>query len=94
MGAGSLSLLTGNGHKLVLHYSPFSLDVYSGADDLVVSMNSRQLLKVEHFRERKKADAVVADGAPQNAAIVASDEPEGFWSETYQSHEDSKPHGR
>jgi len=51
-GGGSVSLLTGDGHKLVLHYRPFRIDVYSGKDDLVVSLNSQQLLKIEHFRTR------------------------------------------
>ena len=54
MCAGSLTLLTGDGHKLVLHYQPFQLDLYRGKDDLVVSMNSQQLMKLEQFRERKK----------------------------------------
>jgi hypothetical protein len=51
-GGGSLSLLTGDGHKLVLHYRPFRIDVYAGKDDLVVSLNSQQLMKIEHFRTR------------------------------------------
>jgi hypothetical protein len=39
-GDGSVPLLTGVDHKLVLHYRPFGIEMYAGKDDLVVSLKS------------------------------------------------------
>jgi hypothetical protein len=52
-GGGSVPLLTGVYHKLVLHYRPFRIEVYAGKDDLVVSLNSEQLMKIEHLSVRR-----------------------------------------
>jgi hypothetical protein len=52
-GGGSVPLLTGVDHKLVLHYHPFRTKVYAGKDDLVFSLNSQQLIKIEHLSVRR-----------------------------------------
>lgn len=66
-------------YKIILNFKPFQIDVFTNSGELIISVNSRQLFKFEHFRqkdEEKKAE----DG-------------EGFWEETFKSHTDTKPFG-
>ena len=55
-GGGSASLLTGADHKLVLHCRPFRIDMCAGKNDLVVSLNSQQLIKIEHMSVRRSIE--------------------------------------
>uniref|UniRef100_A0A914X4X0 Glucosidase II subunit alpha n=1 Tax=Plectus sambesii TaxID=2011161 RepID=A0A914X4X0_9BILA len=52
-GAASSMLMTAEGNKVVVLYRPFRVDVYSGTQELVLSINSQGLLKYEEYRERK-----------------------------------------
>jgi mannosyl-oligosaccharide alpha-1,3-glucosidase len=63
-------------YKVVLNYKPFRVDVYSN-DELIISVNSRQLFKFEHFRNK----------------IDGNEDGEGFWEETFKGHTDTKPFG-
>ncbi|KAL3097089.1 hypothetical protein niasHS_002805 [Heterodera schachtii] len=90
LGADSASFVTAVGdkrkslpsYKVLLNYRPFRIDVFTNDDkekELIISVNSRQLFKFEHFRpptERKDSE----DG-------------EGFWEETFKGHTDTKPFG-
>lgn len=96
----SLTVQHADGQKIVVTYRPFRLDLYSNTDDLVMSLNSQQIMKIEHFRERNTAaivtDAVVAgDDKAVEFFILDDPEPEGegFWHETFLDHVDHKPHG-
>uniref|UniRef100_A0A914CV67 Glucosidase II subunit alpha n=1 Tax=Acrobeloides nanus TaxID=290746 RepID=A0A914CV67_9BILA len=72
----SASFVTPTGEKIVLTFKPFRIDVFI-KKELTVSINSKNLLKFEHFREKGAAD---------------TDE-EGFWEESFKSFQDSKPYG-
>jgi hypothetical protein len=50
------------------------VDVFTKKGVLILSVNSRSLLKFEHFREKKEGET--------------SDD--GFWEESFKSHQDSK----
>ncbi|KAH7705988.1 glycosyl hydrolase family 31 protein [Aphelenchoides avenae] len=76
-GKESTSFVTPEGHKIVVAHKPFRIDVFHGKE-LLFSVNSKQLLKFEHFREKKEGETA---------------EEEGFWEETFKSHRDSKPYG-
>jgi hypothetical protein len=105
-GGGSVSLLTGADHKLVLHYRPFRIDVYAGKNDLVVSLNSHQLMKIEHMSVRRLTETrrrcCVSAGVSisarahthcvQYATDVASTSSESHHTDTSASSE-SQPHG-
>lgn len=65
-----------DGHQIVINYKPFRVDIYA-KNNLVISVNSRSLLKFEHFREKSEEE----------------NNDNGFWEETFQSHTDSKPYG-
>jgi alpha 1,3-glucosidase len=52
----SASFVTPTGFKIILNFNPFRIDVFNSKKELVVSVNSKNLLKFEHFRE-KGADA-------------------------------------
>ncbi|KAI1725884.1 glycosyl hydrolases family 31 domain-containing protein [Ditylenchus destructor] len=78
-GADSASFMTKkDGHKVVLTYKPFRIDVIDKSKTPIVSLNSRNLLKVEHFREKKEGETSNEDG---------------FWEESFRSIADSKPYG-
>lgn len=78
-GTDSASFITNkNGHKIILTYKPFRIDILDNAKTPIVSINSRSLLKVEHFREKKEGE-------------TSSDD--GFWEESFRSITDTKPFG-
>lgn len=69
-----------NGYKIVLNYRPFRIDILtSDGKEPIITINSKQLLKFEHFREKTESQKE-ADGA-------------GFWEETFKSYTDTKPFG-
>jgi hypothetical protein len=68
-GGGSVSLLTGADHKLVLHYRPFRINVYAGKNDLVVSLNSHQLMKIDVRRPRQDCVRIAAAGTQRLQVI-------------------------
>jgi alpha 1,3-glucosidase len=79
----SALFVTGDGkktpeYKIVLNYKPFRVDIYAN-NELTISVNSRQLFKFEHFRNK-------VDGETDKDG-------EGFWQETFKSHTDTKPFG-
>jgi alpha 1,3-glucosidase len=76
VGETSTSFTTKDGHKVVISHKPFRIDVFI-KKELLFSVNSRQLLKFEHFREKKEGET----------------SEDGFWEETFKSHRDSKPFG-
>lgn len=61
----------------MIEYIPFRVNIFTD-DKLILSVNSRQLLKFEHYRNK------VGDGAEDG---------EGFWEETFKGHTDTKPFG-
>ncbi|CEF66342.1 Neutral alpha-glucosidase AB [Strongyloides ratti] len=75
--ASFTSFSISNDIYLQLHYKPFKLEIKK-KDETLVSINSDNLLKYEHFREKKN------DG---------KDDGENFWEEDFKGHHDSKPHG-
>ncbi|XP_023336041.1 neutral alpha-glucosidase AB [Eurytemora carolleeae] len=75
----SFGLSADTNSKVVLNYQPFRLDFFSGGE-LVMSANSRGLMRFEHTREK-------VEGDDQNET-----EP-GMWQETFGGHTDSKPNG-
>jgi hypothetical protein len=100
-GGGSVPLLTGVDYKLVLHYRPFRIEVYAGKDDLVVSLNSEQLMKIEHLSLRRpiethrrccvsagmSIDARAHTHFVQYAADLASTSSESYHTDTSASSE-------
>uniref|UniRef100_A0A914NGQ0 Glycoside hydrolase family 31 N-terminal domain-containing protein n=1 Tax=Meloidogyne incognita TaxID=6306 RepID=A0A914NGQ0_MELIC len=66
-----------NSYKIVIEYIPFRVNIFTN-DKLILSVNSRQLLKFEHYRNK------FGDGAEDG---------EGFWEETFKGHTDTKPFG-
>ncbi|XP_029842481.2 neutral alpha-glucosidase AB isoform X2 [Ixodes scapularis] len=97
--AQSFSVAFGGGNRAVVHASPFSVEVYSG-DQLVIVANARGLMRFEHHRTRdapKENQAPEAD-APENeveeaAKAVEEDNMDGAWEETFKGHKDSKKNG-
>uniref|UniRef100_A0A915BUK4 DUF5110 domain-containing protein n=3 Tax=Parascaris univalens TaxID=6257 RepID=A0A915BUK4_PARUN len=67
-----------NNAKLLFNYKPFRVDIIE-KDEIIVSVNSANKLKFEHFRKKE-------DGTENEAG-------EGFWDETFKSFHDSKPFG-
>lgn len=53
MDSVSTTLVTVDHQKIVIHFEPFRLDILDN-DDVVMTMNSQSLLKVEHFRNKSK----------------------------------------
>jgi len=62
--------------KVNIVFKPFRMDFYSGGE-LVMSANSRGMMRFEHLREK-------VDGEETEA---------GMWEETFGGHTDSKPNG-
>ncbi|KAE9553720.1 hypothetical protein FO519_003075 [Halicephalobus sp. NKZ332] len=48
----SASFSTQNGYKIVLNFQPFRIDIFNKRNELIASINSKNLLKFEHFREK------------------------------------------
>uniref|UniRef100_A0A158R447 Gal_mutarotas_2 domain-containing protein n=1 Tax=Syphacia muris TaxID=451379 RepID=A0A158R447_9BILA len=67
-----------NGVQIMMAFKPFQILVYMDGE-IVIGLNSHQLLKFEHFREKVKGKE--------------KDDGEGFWEETFKTHTDSKPYG-
>ncbi|KAF8356264.1 aagr-4, partial [Pristionchus pacificus] len=72
----SVTLMTKDGHKIVIFMIPFRIDIYS-KNRIVASLNSKELLKFEHYRRGRKPKK---DG-------------EGFWEEDFGESRDLKPWG-
>ncbi|GMT08075.1 hypothetical protein PENTCL1PPCAC_30249, partial [Pristionchus entomophagus] len=70
----SITVMTKDGHKVVIFMIPFRIDIYSN-NRIVASINSKELLKFEHYRRGRKPKK---DG-------------EGFWEEDFGESRDLKP---
>lgn len=64
--------------RILLNFKPFRLDIYI-KDELVMSVNPNNDLKVEHFRRKEDGNETEAQS--------------GFWDENFSTHHDSKPFG-
>ncbi|XP_055615481.1 neutral alpha-glucosidase AB [Toxorhynchites rutilus septentrionalis] len=93
--ASAITVSTEDGtSKAVVNVSPFRIDFYKDAL-LVVSANSKGLMRFEHLR-RKETSSAPAENEEQEAQEnenqeVAKDP--GTWEENFKSHHDSKPKG-
>jgi len=75
----SIALEADHLSKITINFNPFRLDFYSGGN-LVLSANSRGLMRFEHLREK-------IEGGEEN------DTEPGMWEESFGGHTDSKPNG-
>lgn len=98
-----LSFGPSSAFSAVISDDPFRLDVFVG-NEKVISFNDRNLLQFEELQERQAATpepAAVEDEEateeeakqPEEAAPVAKRDEEGAWSESFGTHQDSKPRG-
>jgi len=72
--------------KAILTYSPLRVDFYNG-ENLVLSTNSRGMMKFEHLRHKPGSEEAAAGGEANEA------EESDMWEESYGGHTDSKPNG-
>ncbi|KAB7503946.1 Neutral alpha-glucosidase AB [Armadillidium nasatum] len=96
--ADGFTLLFGDS-RAVIKFKPLKIDAYQGSTH-VVSVNSRGLLKFEHYRKKPgESDGAPAEGEenPNKVDERAQDEEEtdldGLWEETFKGHTDTKPRG-
>lgn len=92
-GAASSMLMTLDGHKVILHYAPFRLDVYRGSGDLVLSLNSAGLLKYEHFREKKETPPPSGDEKKEGEEGAEEGEKEAEAGDEAKPEEENKDGG-
>jgi len=74
-----LTLKEAKESSVVINFKPFKVDFFKGST-LVISMNSRGLMRFEHLREKESADT-------QNIS-----EPD-LWQESFGGHTDNKANG-
>ncbi|XP_055586088.1 neutral alpha-glucosidase AB isoform X2 [Uranotaenia lowii] len=85
----------GGTNKAVIQIAPLKLDFYHG-DKLMVSANSKGLMRMEHLRRKESAQPArdEEEGAEghENEVQEVKEDP-GAWEENFKSHHDSKPNG-
>ncbi|XP_028027500.1 neutral alpha-glucosidase AB [Bombyx mandarina] len=85
---GKVILVNTQGHKVIITSEPLKLEFLDLNGEVAVVLNENSQLLVEPLRARReKVEDEDGDGANQ------LDDEEGTWSETFQSHHDSKPRG-
>lgn len=62
---------------MVVNFKPFRIDVLNRQKQLLMSINSRNLLKFETYRQKEEGES----------------NEDGFWEETFKSIQDTKPFG-
>ncbi|XP_058812455.1 neutral alpha-glucosidase AB isoform X2 [Topomyia yanbarensis] len=81
-------------NRAVVAVSPFKIDFYHG-DKLIVSANSKGLMKFEQLRrkESKQVETVEDNGQDVQENEIKEKEDPGAWEENFKNHHDSKPKG-
>jgi alpha 1,3-glucosidase len=98
-----VEMKSGHDSRVILYTTPLKLEFYIG-DYLVVSYNSKSLLKFEHLRTRsepaveapsegeEQAETTTNEQQQEHQNNAEDDEPD-MWEETFKTHTDSKPNG-
>uniref|UniRef100_A0A915IZA1 Glucosidase II subunit alpha n=1 Tax=Romanomermis culicivorax TaxID=13658 RepID=A0A915IZA1_ROMCU len=82
MDSASTTLVTLDHQKIVIHFDPFRLDILDN-DDVVMTMNSQSLLKVEHFQNKPmKSEEKQNESLETPSESVKKDDAEKSESET------------
>lgn len=93
----SFQLPTGHACKVVMHHSPFVVEVWT-AGVLVQRLNARNYLNFERYRKPKELRPPDARSTEEDAVVDAAAHPHdldknGLWEEDFGGHTDKKPRG-